>query len=117
MTGIVLALIAVVVAASLFLDIFDFVFRTLPNFLRRAKIKKKPNPDYEVLAAMLKDMESAGLIKSKPGEDEEPAIKGKHQAEDHNTNKRAASLSSRRADTIRLARGDFTKAVLLLSRD
>ena len=32
------------------------------------EIKRNPNPDNEVLATMLKDMESSGLIKLKSGE-------------------------------------------------
>jgi hypothetical protein len=81
----IFALIACVVAASLFLGIFGFVVRTL----RRAKTKK--NPDYEALATILKDMELSGLIKLKSGEGEKPAIKGTRQAEDqHNKSKKAA---------------------------
>jgi hypothetical protein len=62
MSGVMFALIAAV-AASFFVDILGFVFRTLPNFLWRAKIKKYPHRHYEVLATMLKEMESLGLIK------------------------------------------------------
>jgi hypothetical protein len=79
MSGMMFALIAAL-AASFFVDILGFVFRTLPNFLRRAKIKKSPNPHYEALATMLKDMESHGLVKLKSG------LEGKRQAKDqHNT--------------------------------
>ena len=84
------ALIGYVVAASLFVGIFGFVLRTL----WRAKTKKNPvnaNPDYEVIATMLKNMELSGLIKLNSGEDEKPAIKGTRQVkEQHNTSKKAA---------------------------
>ena len=79
MSGVMFALIAEV-AASFFVDILSFVFRTLPNFLRRAKIKKNPNQHYEVLATMLNEMESLDLIKLKSGQE------GKRQEKDqHNT--------------------------------
>lgn len=84
------AVIAYVVAASLFVGIFGFVLRTL----WRAKTKKNPvnaNPDYEVIATMLKNMELSGLIKLNSGEDEKPAIKGKRRpGNQHNTSKKAA---------------------------
>jgi hypothetical protein len=70
---IILVFIAVVVAASLFLDIRD-VLRRLSDF-RRAKIKK--NQHYQVLGTMLKDTESSGLIKLKPSEYEKPAVRRK----------------------------------------
>jgi hypothetical protein len=75
MSGMMFAIIAGV-AASFFVDILGLMF--LPNFLRRPKIKRNPNPDNEVLTAMLNDMESLGLINLKSGED---AIRDKRQAE------------------------------------
>jgi hypothetical protein len=92
MTGheMLFALVALVVTVSLCLDIFGFVLRTL----RRAKTKKNPvnaNPDYDVLATMLKNMELSGLIKLTSGEDEKPSTKEAPQAEEQdNTNKKAA---------------------------
>jgi hypothetical protein len=71
--GIILVLIVVVVAASLFLDIRD-VLRRLSDFRRRAKIKKN---QHQVLGTMLKDMESSGLIKLKPSKFEKPAVRRK----------------------------------------
>ena len=81
------ALIAYVVAASLFVGIFGFVLRTL----WRAKTKKNPvnaNPDYEVIATMLKNMELSGLIKLNSGEDEKPSNKGTRRVEKHITRAR-----------------------------
>ena len=71
---IILVFIAVVVAASLFLDIRD-VLRRLSDFRWRAKIKK--NQHYQVLGTMLKDMESSGLIKLTPSKYEKPAVRRK----------------------------------------
>ena len=65
------------VAVSLLLDILGLGLHTLPNFLRRAKNKKNSvntNPDFAMLATMLKDMQALGLTKLKPDEDEKPAI-------------------------------------------
>jgi hypothetical protein len=80
------ALIVMIIAASFFVDILGLMF--LPNFLRRPKIKRNPNPGDEVLITMLKEMESLGLIKLKSGED---AIRRKRQAKhQNNTSKKAA---------------------------
>jgi hypothetical protein len=81
MTGreMMFAVVIAALAASLLLEILGFVVHTLPNFLRRAKIKKNSvntNPDFAMLATMLKDMQSLGLTKLKPDEDEKPAIAG-----------------------------------------
>jgi hypothetical protein len=64
------AVVISAVAVSLLLDILGFGLHTLPNFLRRAKIKKNfvnTNPDFAMLATMLKDMQALGLTKLKPG--------------------------------------------------
>jgi hypothetical protein len=88
------ALVVMFIAASFFVDILGLMF--LPNFLRRPKIKRNqnpeikrnPKPDNEVLATMLKDMESLGLIKLKSGEG---ASRGKRQAKHQNdTSKKTA---------------------------
>jgi hypothetical protein len=61
------AVVISAVAASLLMDIVGFVSHTLPNFLRRAKIKKGPvNPDAAVMAMVLKDMRLLGLTELKP---------------------------------------------------
>ncbi len=73
---IIFALIIVVVAGSLFLDIRG-ALRRLSKFRWRAKIKK--NQEYknqQVLVTMFKNMESSGLIKSVPDDkDADPASK------------------------------------------
>ena len=85
MSGMMLAIIAAV-SASFFVDIFGLMF--LPNFLRRPKIKRNPNPGNELLTAMLKDMKSLGLIKLESGE---AAIRWKRQAkQQNNTDKKVA---------------------------
>ena len=83
MTGreMMFAVVIAALAASLLLEILGFVVHTLPNFLRRAKIKKNSvntNPEFAMLATMLKDMQALGLTKLKPDEDEDekPAIAG-----------------------------------------
>ena len=74
---IIFALIIVVVAGSLFLDIRG-ALRRLSKFLWRAKIKK--NQEYknqQVLVTMFKNMESSGLIRLAPDDEKtDPARKG-----------------------------------------
>jgi hypothetical protein len=98
MTGreMIFAVVIAAVAASLLLDILGFVFHTLPNFLRQAKIKENPvNPDSAVLARVLSDMEFLDLVELKPDQDgklRSSAIDGKpHRADDQkNISKKAA---------------------------
>jgi hypothetical protein len=67
---IMFALIIVVVGVSLFLDIRG-VLRRLSKFRWRAKIKK--NQEYknqQILVAMFKNMETSGLIKLPPSDED-----------------------------------------------
>ncbi len=67
---IMFALIIVVIGASLFLDIRG-ALRRLSKFRWRAKIKK--NQEYknqQILVTMLKNMESSGLIKLAPSDED-----------------------------------------------
>lgn len=70
--------------ASLLRDIYGFVSHTLPNLLRQAKqakIKEDPlKPDFAVMAMVLKDMQSLGLVG--PLEGEKRAVAGNPHAED-----------------------------------
>jgi hypothetical protein len=98
MTGreVMFAVVIAAVAASLLLDILGFVFHTLLNFLRHAKIKENPvNPDSTVLARVLSDMEFLDLIELNQDQDAKlrsSPIDGKpHQADGQkNISKKAA---------------------------
>ena len=98
MTGreIIFVVVIAAVAASLLLDILGFVFHTLPNFLRQAKIKEDPvNSDSAVLARVLSDMEFLDLIELKPDQDgklRSSAIDGKpHRADDRKNKSKVAA--------------------------
>jgi hypothetical protein len=92
----IFAVVITAVAASLLLDILGFVFHTLPNFLRQAKIKETTmkerleTTDSGMLANVLDDMQSLGLIELRPDADRKPVIR-KPPAEDHNMSKKAAA--------------------------
>jgi hypothetical protein len=84
MHGMMFVLITAVVG-SLFLDIANFRSRKLLNFLRRAEIKENSentNPEHEIIASVLKEMELLGLIKLKSHDDEKFAIDRKPPAQD-----------------------------------
>jgi hypothetical protein len=83
------AIIITAIAGSFVQDLF------LPKFLRQAeKTPMKAEPETterSILAMVLDDMESLGLIKLSPIAGKKPLIEGKPQAEDQHTSGKAAA--------------------------
>ncbi len=95
MTGreIMFAVVIAAIAGSLLQDIG---LALLPKFLRQAKTKENTmkergeTTDSGMLANVLDDMQSSGLIELRPDADRKPVIR-KPPAEDHNMSKKAAA--------------------------
>jgi len=83
------AIVIVAIAGSFVQD------AVLPKFLRQAEeapMKADPEPtERSILAMVLDDMESLGLIKLSPIADKKPLIEGKPEAENQHTSKKAAA--------------------------
>jgi hypothetical protein len=78
--GWVFAIVITAIAGSFVQDLF------LPRFLRQLEetpVKTKPEmTETSILAMVIDDMESLGLIKLSPDAEKKPLIEGKPQAED-----------------------------------
>jgi hypothetical protein len=79
------AIVVVAIAGSLVQDLL------LPRFLRQPDETPMEMTEASILAMVLDDMESFGLIKLTPHADRKPLIEGKPPTEDQHTSEKAAA--------------------------
>ena len=91
MTGreLVFAVVISAFAGSLLLDL-AWICYALPNFLRPAKTQPETT-DPPIMASVLNDMQSLGLVELTPDADQKPTIHRPRRAEDQHLSEKAAA--------------------------
>jgi hypothetical protein len=83
------AVVITAIAGSLLQDL-AWIAYVLPNFLRPAKTQPEAT-DPPIMASVLGDMQSLGLVELTPDADPKPTIQRPRQAEDQHPSEKAAA--------------------------